>query len=408
MSIRPIKRIIQAQPAIEGAGVHLRRAFGFGETSDFDPFLLFDDFRNDRPDDYIAGFPWHPHRGIETITYVLDGDVEHKDSLGNSGVIRSGDVQWMTAGSGIIHQEMPQGNAKGQMWGFQLWANLPKQQKMMDPRYREITSGQIPSVKTAEGATVRVICGEVTSLAPALRSRHVWQSFRYPSPLTQPREFRDAIRDIVVRSRPDVMIVGECSTLAALGPIRDELSESLHLVAPSPRWERLFGDKRELAGFARDRGVTVPRTVSFADGDDAERLLPDFPFPSRFKPARGEGSVGQKMFRDRAEFFAFRAQDRPAGVLQEELPPPRAKVGLGLLVADGDVLASFAYRKDRELHASGGASTMRVSIDDTSYRGVVESLISKTGYSGFLHLELFVTEHGTEPILNEANPRPWG
>jgi len=126
MSIRPVKRIVESQPTLEGAGVHLRRAFGFGNTEDFDPFLLFDDFRNERPADYLAGFPWHPHRGIETITYVLKGNVEHGDSMGNKGVISSGDMQWMTAGSGIIHQEMPQGDDNGIMEGFQLWANLLK------------------------------------------------------------------------------------------------------------------------------------------------------------------------------------------------------------------------------------------------------------------------------------------
>src|SRR5262249_25755478 len=122
MSIRPIKKLIKSKPTLEGAGVHLRRAFGFGNTGDFDPFLLLDDFRNDVPEDYLAGFPWHPHRGIETITYVLAGTVEHGDSMGNKGAIAAGDVQWMTAGSGIIHQEMPRGDGTGRMHGFQLWA----------------------------------------------------------------------------------------------------------------------------------------------------------------------------------------------------------------------------------------------------------------------------------------------
>jgi redox-sensitive bicupin YhaK (pirin superfamily) len=130
MSIRPVRSITQSKPTMEGAGVHLNRAFGFGDQKAFDPFLLLDDFRNDRPDDYRAGFPWHPHRGIETITYVLAGTVEHGDSLGNRGLLGAGDVQWMTAGSGIMHQEMPQGVAKGRMLGFQLWANLPSSQKM--------------------------------------------------------------------------------------------------------------------------------------------------------------------------------------------------------------------------------------------------------------------------------------
>ncbi len=151
MSLRPIKRLIKAKPTIEGAGVHLRRAFGFGTTSDFDPFLLLDDFRNDVPDDYLAGFPWHPHRGIETITYVLAGTVEHGDSLGNSGAIAAGDIQWMTAGRGIIHQEMPKGDASGRMHGFQLWANLPSSLKMTAPRYQEVKAAEIPEVTDDDG-----------------------------------------------------------------------------------------------------------------------------------------------------------------------------------------------------------------------------------------------------------------
>jgi redox-sensitive bicupin YhaK (pirin superfamily) len=160
MSIRPIKRIAQSTPTIEGAGVKLRRAFGFGTTSEFDPFLLLDDFRNDRPDDYRAGFPWHPHRGIETITYVLAGTVEHGDSLGNIGKMGPGDVQWMTAGSGILHQEMPHGDAQGRMHGFQLWANLPSSLKMTTPRYQDIPAIEIPEVIDDDGTRVRVICGD--------------------------------------------------------------------------------------------------------------------------------------------------------------------------------------------------------------------------------------------------------
>ncbi len=159
MSIRPIKRIVESTPTIEGAGVRLRRGFGFGDTTDFDPFLLFDDFRNDRPDDYRAGFPWHPHRGIETITYVLAGTVEHADSLGNRGALGAGDVQWMTAGSGILHHEMPQGDPQGRMHGFQLWANLPRSLKMTDPRYQDVSARDIPEVAEDDGTTVRVICG---------------------------------------------------------------------------------------------------------------------------------------------------------------------------------------------------------------------------------------------------------
>ena len=157
--VRQIRKVWKSIPTMEGAGVRLKRVFGFHEVPQLDPFLLLDCFHSDHRDDYVRGFPWHPHRGIETITYVLDGDVEHQDSLGNRGIIRPGDVQWMTAGSGIIHQEMPKGSAAGRMWGFQLWANLPRREKMMDPRYREVTSKQIPAVKTPEGATVRVICG---------------------------------------------------------------------------------------------------------------------------------------------------------------------------------------------------------------------------------------------------------
>ncbi len=159
MSIRPVKRVIEAKPTIEGAGVHLRRAVGFGEPGEFDPFLLFDDFRGDRPEDYRAGFPWNPHRGIETITNVLAGTVDHGDSLGNTGVLGSGDVQWMTAGSGILHQEMPQGDPEGRMHGFQLWANLPSSLKMTAPRYQDIGAKDIPEVTDDDGTTVRVICG---------------------------------------------------------------------------------------------------------------------------------------------------------------------------------------------------------------------------------------------------------
>ena len=160
MSIRPIKSIVQAKPTIEGAGVKLRRAFGFGNTHEFDPFLLFDDFRNDRPDDYRAGFPWHPHRGIETITYVLAGTVDHGDSLGNRGKLGAGDVQWMTAGSGILHQEMPQGDQHGRMHGFQLWANLPSSLKMTAPRYQDIKAAEIPEIVDDDGTRVSVVCGE--------------------------------------------------------------------------------------------------------------------------------------------------------------------------------------------------------------------------------------------------------
>jgi hypothetical protein len=156
-----VKQIIKSTPTIEGAGVKLRRAFGFGDTELYDPFLLLDDFRNDRPQDYLAGFPWHPHRGIETITYVLSGSVDHGDSLGNSGTISTGDVQWMTAGSGIVHQEMPHGDEKGRVHGFQLWANLPASLKMTKPRYQEVHAAEIPDVTDDDGTRVRVICGSM-------------------------------------------------------------------------------------------------------------------------------------------------------------------------------------------------------------------------------------------------------
>ena len=159
MSIRPVKRVIQPRPTLEGAGVHLRRGFGFGDPKEFDPFLLFDDFRNDNPDEYLAGFPWHPHRGIETITYVLAGRVEHGDSLGNRGTLAGGDVQWMTAGSGIIHQEMPKGDEQGRMHGFQLWANLPSSLKMTAPRYQDVQGKDVPAVTDDDGTSVRVVCG---------------------------------------------------------------------------------------------------------------------------------------------------------------------------------------------------------------------------------------------------------
>jgi len=160
MSVRPVTQTRQAQPTMEGAGVHLHRAFGFQDPSELDPFLLFDDFRNDIPAHFEKGFPWHPHRGIETITYVLNGTVEHGDSLGNVGTLGAVDVQWMTAGSGILHQEMPHGNARGQMHGFQLWGNLPSSQKMTAPRYQDVTAADIPVVIDDDGTQVKVIVGE--------------------------------------------------------------------------------------------------------------------------------------------------------------------------------------------------------------------------------------------------------
>ena len=158
---RRIKKFFKGKHTIEGAGVHLRRAFGFSEVPLFDPFLLLDDFRSGNPSHYSKGFPWHPHRGIETITYILQGKVEHGDSLGNEGIINSGDVQWMTAGSGIIHQEMPKGDASGRMEGFQLWANLPASEKMMSPRYRDVKSKEIPEISLENGVRIKIICGTV-------------------------------------------------------------------------------------------------------------------------------------------------------------------------------------------------------------------------------------------------------
>jgi redox-sensitive bicupin YhaK (pirin superfamily) len=166
---RTIKKKIEGKPVIEGAGVHLRRIFGFGDTALTDPFLLLDDFRSDTPEHYRKGFPWHPHRGIETITYVLAGDVAHGDSLGNKGVIGAGDVQWMTAGSGIVHQEMPAGDDDGKMYGFQLWANLPARRKMMDPRYREVSHAEIPTVTPADGVSIKVIAGQVSGTRGPVR-----------------------------------------------------------------------------------------------------------------------------------------------------------------------------------------------------------------------------------------------
>jgi redox-sensitive bicupin YhaK (pirin superfamily) len=158
---RKIEKVLKSKPAIEGAGVHLNRAFGFQDVPQLDPFLLLDDFHADDPAHYLPGFPWHPHRGIETITYVFQGSVEHGDSMGNRGLIHSGDVQWMTAGSGIVHQEMPKGDQDGVLWGVQLWANLPASHKMMDPRYRDVASGDIPSVTLNGGVTAKIICGEL-------------------------------------------------------------------------------------------------------------------------------------------------------------------------------------------------------------------------------------------------------
>jgi redox-sensitive bicupin YhaK (pirin superfamily) len=169
MTIRRIAKVFKSRPTIEGAGVHLKRAFGYSQVPQFDPFLMLDDFHTSNPAEYLAGFPWHPHRGIETITYVLEGLVEHGDSMGNAGVISAGDVQWMTAGSGIIHQEMPKESPTGTMWGFQFWANLPASQKMMSPRYREVKATDIPEVALENGVKVKVVAGEVAGVRGPVR-----------------------------------------------------------------------------------------------------------------------------------------------------------------------------------------------------------------------------------------------
>lgn len=169
MTTRRISQIFHSVPTIEGAGVHLKRAFGYAQVPQFDPFLMLDDFHSSNPAEYLAGFPWHPHRGIETITYVLEGLVEHGDSMGNTGVIGAGDVQWMTAGSGIIHQEMPQQSPSGTMWGFQFWANLPASQKMMAPRYQDIKAAEIPVVTVKDGISIKIIAGEISGVTGPVR-----------------------------------------------------------------------------------------------------------------------------------------------------------------------------------------------------------------------------------------------
>jgi redox-sensitive bicupin YhaK (pirin superfamily) len=166
---REIAKVRKSVPTLEGAGVHLKRAFGFSQVPEFDPFLMLDDFRSDTPAHYLKGFPWHPHRGIETITYAIRGSIEHGDSMGNKGVISAGDVQWMTAGSGVIHQEMPRGDPRGSMGGFQLWANLPRNRKMMDPRYRDVKSATIPGIVQGSGAKVRIIAGTVDGIQGPVR-----------------------------------------------------------------------------------------------------------------------------------------------------------------------------------------------------------------------------------------------
>jgi redox-sensitive bicupin YhaK (pirin superfamily) len=257
MSVRPIKRLTVAQPAIEGAGVRLRRAFGFGNTSEFDPFLLLDDFRNDRPADYLAGFPWHPHRGIETITYVLAGTVDHGDSLGNRGTLAAGDVQWMTAGRGILHQEMPQGDADGRMHGFQLWANLPSSLKMTAPRYQDIAATDIPEVVDDDGTRARVICGDFWGKTGPVHG--VAADPRYVDVSVPPGKRK---RLAVERSRHAFAYVfaGSGSFRDASGPqsVRNELAEEAGLVDRGDAGNRsliLFDSGDEVVVQAGDEGI---------------------------------------------------------------------------------------------------------------------------------------------------------
>src|SRR5262245_37843998 len=229
MSIRPVKRVVQSTPTMEGAGVRLNRAFGFGATQEFDPFLLLDDFRNDRPDDYRAGFPWHPHRGIETITYVLAGTVDHGDSLGNKGSLGSGDVQWMTAGSGILHQEMPKGDADGRMHGLQLWANLPSSVNVTEPRFQHVRSTAIPEPADDDGTRVRVISRDFWGKTGPVKG--VAADPRYLDVSVPPRT-RKHLAVETSRHAFAYVFAGSGSFRDASGPlaVRNELAEEAGLV----------------------------------------------------------------------------------------------------------------------------------------------------------------------------------
>jgi len=256
MSIRPVQRVVQSKPTIEGAGVRLRRAFGFGNTKEYDPFLLLDDFRNEHPEDYLAGFPWHPHRGIETITYVLKGTVNHGDSLGNRGTLGSGDVQWMTAGSGILHQEMPQGDPAGKMHGFQLWANLPASLKMSDPRYQDIASKDIPEVTDDDGTLARVICGTFWGRSGPVDG--VAAEPRYVD-LTVPAGVRKTIPVESARHAFAYVFDGSGSfrDASAPRPVRNEMAEGTP-PAPDETGNRslvLFGGGDEITVQAGDAGM---------------------------------------------------------------------------------------------------------------------------------------------------------
>jgi len=260
MSIRPIKQVLQSKPTVEGAGVKLRRAFGFGNTTEFDPFLLFDDFRNESPEDYVAGFPWHPHRGIETITYVLAGTVAHGDSLGNRGSLGAGDVQWMTAGSGILHQEMPKGDPQGRMHGFQLWANLPSSLKMTAPRYQDVAARDVPEVVDDDGTRVRVVCGNFWGKTGPVEG--VAADPRYLDVFVPPGQRK---RLPVETSRHAFAYVFEGS-----GTFRD---------ASDPRevrTERVGGNDRGGAGAAENRSLVLFDTgdeVAVQAGDKGIRFL---------------------------------------------------------------------------------------------------------------------------------------
>jgi redox-sensitive bicupin YhaK (pirin superfamily) len=244
---RKVRQVIKGKPTVEGAGVHLRRLFGFAGVGRFDPFLLLDDFRSDAPELYRKGFPWHPHRGIETITYVLRGDVEHGDSLGNRGVISSGDVQWMTAGSGIIHQEMPKGDPDGAMYGFQLWANLPAAQKMMDPRYREVKAGQIPEVARENGTKIRIICGAADGVGGPVQD-----VVTDPSYLDVSMPPETAFRHAIPRGHTAFAYVigGRAAFCGATDPFSYDTEESSYF------------------DLDRDRRIGDGSLVLFADGDE--------------------------------------------------------------------------------------------------------------------------------------------
>ncbi len=253
---RKIRKVFVSQPTLEGAGVHLRRGFGFREVPLFDPFLMFDDFRQDDPDKYLPGFPWHPHRGIETITYMVHGTAEHGDSMGNKGVIGPGDVQWMTAGSGVIHQEMPKGDADGRMGGFQLWANLPASQKMRDPRYRDVKKADIPVVELAGGVTARVICGAVGPTRGPVRDIVIDPEYL---DITMPRG-----SEFVHPAKPGYTVIAY--VFEGEGCFAGDAPESSYEVEPASTFDL---ERRPVQG---DRSV-----ILFGDGDRVRATTSDSP-----------------------------------------------------------------------------------------------------------------------------------